>query len=1086
MLKLILGRAGTGKTEYVTREFLQNQNVKKIFLSPEQFTLETERRLLSRMGENILPMDFVMSFSSLSRRYFSACGGNAGTYIDDFGRMILMHKAVAETRDELCIYGNQAGKKSFIKDMLNLSLQSKTSLIPPEQFLLLSEKITSDRLKSKLKDAGNILTRYDAYVKEKYLDGGDDLTAVAEGLNKNRIFEEYDIYVDGFHSFLPQEQAVLISLAKQGNVTVTFPCQSLSEDDAYSIFSNVSAAARYLLGEARKNNIYIDETVILNETYRFKTKALSYAEKYLFSEKLIPAENSDGFTLTVTSTITEEAEAVARKIHRDIRQNGGTYSDCAVITRDLSPYNAIIESAFEKYGVPFFMDKKESAVTKPLFKLIISALKLASGSWQTENLFACLKTGYFEADEDEIFILENYIDLWGISGNSLYNEYTLHPDGYTKEMSEAAKKELILLNQVRERVMPPIEEFCKNLSGRFTGEELCRAIYGLMTRLKTEAKIQNDEDMRVYRLMIDILDQIYASVGNEETDIQNALELCLSAMESAELGRIPPNLDGVVIGTADRIRIPEVKRVYIMGLTDGDFPKPPSDDGIFCEDDKEILASENIILGSNMTYWAIEEMFIAYKAFCASREEVHLFTRRLAGNGDAARPSQLISNVKHLFPNIKTIDLTKTVDVDELVETANSAVSVLAVAEIPSLAKWYKDNAIYAERMQKIEKMKEKHNHMLAPNIALDLFGRDMHVSATRIEDYHKCRFAYFCKHGLRIREKKSLSLKANEIGSFIHFVLENVLRETKEKGIYNLTKQQRNELSEKWLKEYFENYMGGETSKSARFTFMFGRLSRLLELLIENIAAEMEQSCFVPDGFELNIGKDLEPTVIECDEGTIVFEGSADRVDVMKTEEGTYLRVIDYKTGAKKFKLSDVLYGLNMQMLIYMVSIWKSGKDKYNNVIPAGILYFPATGPVVETKPGESEESIKERIARKLCMNGLILDDVKSLEGMERDLAGIYIPVSRGKSGLKGKESLATAEQMGKLSRHIEKTLKEMHNELSVGNIEAKPAEDACKYCDYRSLCGFEEGLDEEITLEKLKNDEVWERIGGAYEKMD
>lgn len=1081
MLKLILGRPGTGKTEYITNEFINNKNQKKVFLSPEQFTLETERRLLSKMETKLLPADYVLSFSSLPRKYYSVCGGNAGTYIDDFGRMILMNKAIGSCRDSLVIYKNQAGKQSFVKDMLSLSLQSKTSLIPPERFLELAEKIPSKILSSKLFDAGQILSLYDGYVAEKYLDGGDDLTVIANGLNENPIFEGYDIYVDGFHSFSLQEEAVLISLLKQANsVTVTFPCPSLA-DDGVSVFSNTSASARHLIGEGLKHGIETEKAVILKEAYRFKTEELKHIEKYLFSEDILKIEDSGAVTLTISSTLTDEAEAVARKIHRDIRENGGKYSECAVITRDLTQYSGIIESAFEKYDVPYFIDKRENAITKPLFRLVTSALRLASGQWQTENLLACLKTGYFNATEDEIFILENYLDLWGITGNALYEEYTLHPDGYTKEMSESARDELLLLNDIRNRVMPVIKDFCGALKGRFNGEKLCRAIFRLMTDLKTD-RSEDETDIRIYTLMTDILDQLYYSVADEEMDIKTALELCLSAMESAELGKIPPTLDGVVIGTADRIRIPQVKRVYIIGLNDGEFPKSPSDDGIFGEEDKEILESENVILGSNMIYWAIEEMFISYKAFCASSEEVHLFTRRLDKSGAAAHPSQLVAAVKRLFNNLKVTDLTQNPDIDELAETANSGISALAVSgnRDKTLIKWYEEHKGY-------RKLKPVGNtHKMDSHTASELFGKNMRVSATKIEDYHKCRFAYFCKHGLRVREKRSLNLKANEIGSFVHFVLENVLRDTKEKGIYTLSKDERNALTEKWLNEYFISYMGGETSKSARFTFMFKRLNRLLELLIDNIADEMEQSEFTPDGFELNIGKDIKPTVIECDEGTILFEGSADRVDIMKTEEGTYLRVVDYKTGAKKFKLGDVLYGLNMQMLIYLVSLWKGGEEKYGQVIPAGILYFPATHPKIETDSLESGEKRKEKLIKELRMNGLVLEDIKSLEGMEKDLEGMYIPVARGKSGLKGKDSLATLEQLGKLSQHIEKTLKNMHRELNLGNIEAVPVEEACKYCEYRSLCGFEAGVDKEISVESLKNDEVWERIDGENEKLD
>ena len=103
--------------------------------------------------------------------------------------------------------------------------------------------------------------------------------------------------------------------------------------------------------------------------------------------------------------------------------------------------------------------------------------------------------------------------------------------------------------------------------------------------------------------------------------------------------------------------------------------------------------------------------------------------------------------------------------------------------------------------------------------------------------------------------------------------------------------------------------------------------------MLLSHLGKELAQSDFVPADFELSIGKgkELEPLVLEIPGGgRISVEGKIDRVDVMEKPSGKYIRVVDYKTGSKDFKLSDVLYGLNMQMLLYLDTVWKNGKSRY------------------------------------------------------------------------------------------------------------------------------------------------------------
>ncbi len=1106
MLQLVLGRAGTGKTEWTRREVVARcGNGPTMLLVPEQFTMETEKQLLSALGGS-MPSDLVQSFSGLSRWFFLRAGGNAGEYLDDFGRTVLMSRAAERVADALTLYRRQREQPSFLAAMLNLSGEMKSSAVPAETLLEVADSLPEGTLRAKLADAGQILTQYEALVRERYHDGLDDLTLVAAGIREHRLFAGYTVFVDGFHSFSRQEQDVLREIMRQAEeVYVTLPCAAVQDETGGTgLFSNVQQAARRLLGEARRYNVDVRPALRLTQPYRFHNPNLAAVEADLFSGAPVPRQTAEGVRLTVAASVLEEVEAAARQIHRDVRESGGRCGECAVIVRSLADYDGVLQTVFEKYGIPYFLDERQDVSVKPPFALVLAALRLACGGWRTEDFFRCLKTGFFPCPMEDVFLLENYARLWNLHGDALHAEYTLHPGGYVKDFTDRDRETLRRLNAVREAVAPPLLAFCEALRGTLTGHTLCLAIYDLLRALRVpeqleaqtrqaegeEARPGAQDGRRLWTLLVGVLDQLHLALEEDTFPARRALELVRLAFAGADLGHIPPTADCVVVGAADRIRIPTVRRVYLLGVNEGVFPRPPAPGGILTPQEKEKLARRGVEIGGDLTYWAVEEMFIAYKALCAASETLHVFYRRCDALGAELRPSPLVALLRGMFPTLAA-DEAGDAPLLTLAETEEAGFAALLAASparpgAAALRAYYETRPAYAAALRRAEEPCFGPRAALRDTeLAAALFGREMRLSATKLESYHKCRFAFFCKYGLRARPLDKLTLRANDVGTFVHFVLENVLKETREPGIEYMDAAARREEIERWMRVYFEEYMGGEKDKSARFLFLFSHLSQLLEAIVDNIAEEMAQSAYAPEAFELSIGREgeIQPVVVECpDGGRLMLEGMVDRVDVMRHEGKTYLRVIDYKTGAKKFQLSDVLSGLNMQMLLYLLSIWRNGAPRFGEVVPAGVLYFPALRPSVSAEPGESEEETVARLKKKFCMNGLLTRDETSLTGMEAALDGVYIPVKADRRGGVKSGSLATLEQLGRLARRMERLLREMHRTLMGGDIAARPAKgktvDACQYCDYRSICGYEEGLDPVREVPKRRNEEVWQLL--------
>ena len=281
---------------------------------------------------------------------------------------------------------------------------------------------------------------------------------------------------------------------------------------------------------------------------------------------------------------------------------------------------------------------------------------------------------------------------------------------------------------------------------------------------------------------------------------------------------------------------------------------------------------------------------------------------------------------------------------------------------------------------------------------------------------------------------------------------------------------------------------MGGQSDKTKRFHYLYNRTLKILKVIVARLSCEFSESDFEPCDFELKIDRDgdIKPFKIMLDDGYIELRGIIDRVDKMDKNDKRYIRVVDYKTGAKSFSLSDVLGGLGMQMLLYLVSIWRNGKEHYGGeIIPSGVLYLPAR---FEPYAAGRDDSAQEISRKKLAggkMDGMILDDGNVIEGMDRSRTGQFIPITINKrtGGLSG--TFINLEQLGKLSKRMDETMKKMGDCLHEGKIPAKPVYgknhgDTCQYCDYKSVCMRQPG-DEVRYLQSLTHSQCLNILDGG-----
>ena len=653
------------------------------------------------------------------------------------------------------------------------------------------------------------------------------------------------------------------------------------------------------------------------------------------------------------------------------------------------------------------------------------------------------------------------------------------------------------INESRNYLFEKLNHF-KNALKKKNAKDIGAAIYNALISFQVNKHLKDiaetlssfgknilaEEQGRVWDILMNILNQLAVVLQDEEVSLKDYLSLFNIMISCEDLGVLPQGLDNVQFGQADRMRADNPKSVYILGANEGEFPQAVSSGGLLSENDRVILSTNDLELYSFGETLNLQERYFAYMATSVASEKL---TVTYLGNGKNPTPSIIVTSLKKLFPNMKEIKYSDIPNID-LVESKAAAFELMAerfndnTEFSESLKEYFKEDI----RFSSVKKLCENDDMKINDSdLSTNLFGKDMYLSASRLEDFFNCRFRYFCKFGLMAKPRQKAEMDAMRTGTVIHYVLEKLIGEVGSNQLGKMNNSEIRIVVDKYLRYYLKNEMGSSDDFSARFTYQFLRLSKMLYSVVSRLAAEFAQSEFEAKVFELNIDQDgdVKPTVINLESGgTVQIRGEVDRVDVLDKNGERYVRVVDYKSGNKKFALSDVIYGLNLQMFVYLFALCNDKSYEFSG-IPAGVLYMHASRSVLSSDRNiESSKLISEE-NKGFKMKGLVLYDESHdiLSSMEKDLGGKYIPVKiTKKDGLKG--CFASLEELGRIGKKVENLIAEMGNLLQFGNIEQNPIngknhDKTCEYCDYSSVCANRRII-ENREMDDLTDEEVLERL--------
>ena len=576
-IRFIYGRAGIGKSTWCINSIAENikkdDENKLILIVPEQYTFNTENRILKSIGESALLRTQVLSFKKMAHEVFEECGGRVKEIIKESGRNMLIHKVLNEKIESLEYFRKISREQGFYEIVSDVISEFKKYNVEVDSLRNIEESIQESDLYNKIRELSIIYEAFNEEMNEGYIDGDDELTLLGKKLLENDIYTNSEVWIDEFSTFTPQQLEIIRLLArrcKRVNITLCMDNRDNSNgnQDITDVFNTIKNTENKILKIMKENNISYDKPINLNminvnEGYnRFKNSPeLEHIEKYFFT---YPFNSFNGkcenVKLYKANNIYDEIERVAKSITALIRSGKYRYKDISVVCRNIDDYEKITSVIFKDYEIPYFLDKKLELLNNPLIILITSAFEILFKDWSYESVFKYLKTGLTGIENSYIDILENFVLEYGVKGYKWTVKEIISESWFNN--NEELSEEKIFISEIMDEVRRPLLVFHNKIRGKHKVSHICKAIYEFLIDIHAFERINEwiekfdeigledkvKEYSQVEESVIDILDQAVDVMGDKDLDSYDFFKILNSGFNNEEIGVIPVALDQVNIG----------------------------------------------------------------------------------------------------------------------------------------------------------------------------------------------------------------------------------------------------------------------------------------------------------------------------------------------------------------------------------------------------------------------------------------------------------------------------------------------------------------------------------------------------------
>lgn len=1171
----MLGRAGSGKTRACLDAVLQRleqspHGTPLIILVPEQASFQMERALLTAGGVRATHRAHVLSFRRLAARMRLEMGRRPLPSLGPVGKQLLIASIVQRRRDELALFHQSSRRPGFAAQLTSTFRELRAWRITPDDLRRAAKALGSpgepvleevasgepalkapavdeaalkegaagfpaaeprSLLAAKLHDLALVYSDFIESLNNRFTDPDEALDEAAEWIPRSPFLEEAEVWVDGFASFTGQELHVLRTLwRKVRSMTIALCLDPAVLDKPWTdtdLFAPTLATYHRLANMAREDGVPVEPPIILapDPLPRFAAAPLlARLEARLYpasasakppsgpgspgsnGQSTAPAEEQ--LVLVAAADPAVEVRAAAREIVRLCREKGWRFRDISVILRDLEPYHDLIRTVFAEHGIPYFVDELRTLSHHPLVELVRSALEAYVTNGGKEAVLRCLRT-------DLIPVSRDAVDRWD---NELARRGVAHVPWRDLSDEELA-------------VAGPLVRCWQKLAQAQGVRDVVTALVGLLEDIDAAGTLaqwaqeaegagrveEAREHEGAWEGVIHVLEHMDASLGDESLPPAACLPLLEAGLEALRLGVIPPTLDQVLVGSALRSRQPDIRAAFVLGASERSFPKPPAEDTIFSDQERERLAPA-MELGPTARARLLHEQYLTYITLTRSSHYLWISWPTADGEGKALAPSSVITRLRRMFPHVPVqvepaepmgdeAVLARIHRVDQLVGQVARAMR-RAKEGYPVSPLW---TALY-ERARRPGPWQDaalpvfaaldddNDPGRLSPELAAALYGVPLWVSASRLESFAACPFQHFARYGLGLEEPEEPEPDRAHTGSFLHAALRRLMEGLWEDGVSlaaldeDAVVQRADEAAAEVAPEFYP-----DADRSGREGFSLDMLRDTVRRVARRLAVHARRSRFEPVAVELPFGfggrhkgavraaagqgddaglgaalkGGLAPLALPLAGGSVAFvRGQIDRVDVARDEQGRpWVRLIDYKSRAQKFSPAELVDGLALQLPLYMAALMADSDGLRTltgpgaSPLPAGFFHFPIRDTWERLPHPPAEDAAPND--RALKMQGLLMDDIGVAHMMDTELEtsggrSPLIPVGITKAGAFYSGSpVAGPDRWQALLRFARQRAARLADDMLAGRIDIAPywvsRRTPCRFCPYRSVCRFD-----------------------------
>lgn len=1093
MVSFIFGRPGYGKShkilDLINEDCKSNRDVYLII--PEQQSVSWETKAAKALPPSAFKNLHITTFVRLSDLVNRKFGGLNYTYADSAEKNLIMWSALLSVNNSLSIYKSIEGQEDKLAPTLlgaitELKNNKKTSSIIEDAALKLNpDDTTSAQLIKKLNDLSLIMSSYDNLLKERFGEADDVLSKLDKTLSSKDFFKGSSVYIDSFYALTPVQLGIVESIIRQADdVTITFSYNPTENDTTFNYIKKMHKSLNNIVNKlSKKPNV-----TILDNDMRRTSSTLKYLERNCWNESADPFNdeiNDDEIKIINCSDRYSEAEAVANEILKLIHE-GNNWGDIAVIAHSIDKLEGIIDTTFDSKNIPYHLSKRSELSSEPTTRLWLSALSIVANGWKGEDIIAYAKTNMFNISDDSLDLFEKYITTWNINGKTAYeSEWTMNPSGYIEKESTKDINALESVKAAKAIIITPLLNFAQALNTNVMSiKDIAKACYDLLVEvdvynfLKVQSKELEKENKldeaikksQVFSTLCEVLDSMVNALPDAKLSVPKFARLLKKVIDERDIGTIPSAMDEVILGSASSLRTDAIKYVFVLGAFDGEFPSTPPEDSVFSDIEKMLLEDCDLVFLQNQEEQRDAAKFFFYHALSVASKGIRVFIPSV-DNGENVIPSEGAVQIMNLFPNAKTIRWDSNNIENTVWDDASMAEAVYKnkgntkfIEAAQNYGFTFRDNSLI-----------NADNCVLSDETAKKVFPTSMTMSHSRLDKYVNCKFNYICNYVLNIEEENKASIHSVDIGNYIHKILEDYFQEVKGRDLPipdDESKAIINKITDKYINILTKGHI------TPRLKYLFEKLKKNVFVFISDISEEFAASDFRPIKFELpiyNSSNTPSPLIFKLpDNATISLTGKIDRVDTYTADDGTtYVKIVDYKTGEKKFSIDNIKLGLDMQLLLYLFTIWKTSNTSFKNsisgngkIVPAGAMYLGISPNVANINAPSSYDDVMSTAKKSIVRSGIVTDDLAILSKMDHSLND-RLPIKLNKDSSISQKSVDFVANMARfdelyqiISDNITKIGTEMRSGLANSiPFEKKDNSSPCDYCKNKAICRHKGG---------------------------